>query len=433
MPQQRIDPFYVDINLVSTVDVQANVSDYVDLLNKFIDECVANNMYWHTDSHSDPITSKIDFFKKLNNSELPTGETPEGSKKLTTSTDKLINKNYRDQLPDNVQLKTVSGGRYDTANVNGDTVETYKTTSRREWVSNTDTDAKDTEDNGAWETRIDTADGTHTITPVLDIQQTPPEQKQTLGMKDMGVWFIMWWIEKFNTAHAVVKKDLVELLGEDNEYFVRFSESVGQLKNTADTYDTSTLPLWDYPVNAYGTQYSIPSITPGVGKYCMLNESLAFCQQLSKNTNQVFRTNLMNIMEDPSRDELITGPMPSFSNTSHGNNYVNDNLHFSRMTQFTETVHDVLQDHLKGLYDILDLLSRRENYMVADKPKQILMKVEDFTMSVDLLKNKIKSFDMSREHVTTTRYGKRTHYNTNKLNTDRLAIEGVVEQPAETS
>ena len=66
----RTDPFLIDINLVSTIDLQANISDYVSLLENFADECVLNNTFWHTDSHSDPITSKIDFFTKLNNNQI---------------------------------------------------------------------------------------------------------------------------------------------------------------------------------------------------------------------------------------------------------------------------------------------------------------------------------------------------------------------------
>ena len=93
MAQQRIDPFYIDINLTSSIDLQANVTDYVDLIKKFIDESVANNMYWHTDSHSDPITSKIEFFKNLNNSTLPVKTTKNGAVKTTTTAAELINKN----------------------------------------------------------------------------------------------------------------------------------------------------------------------------------------------------------------------------------------------------------------------------------------------------------------------------------------------------
>jgi hypothetical protein len=131
---------------------------------------------------------------------------------------------------------------------------------------------------------------------------------------------------------------------------------------------------------------------------------------------------MVNMMEDPSRDELVTGVMPSFSSDSHGNNLVNDQLHFSRMYQQVEVVDAAIREHLKGLYDVLMLLSDRENYMVVNKPKQIMMKVENFTLAVDLFKNRIKSYELTDDDITISRYGKSAGYNNTGSNDSKLAI-----------
>lgn len=420
MAIQRIDPEFIDINLVSSIDFQANVTDYVDLLVEFPDETVINCSYWHTDSHSDPITSKMNFYKALNDSTLKIKDNSEGSKKRNVDTKTLVNKNYRDQLPDNHNIKTDSGDKYGSVTTTGEEIEAYTSTTKRTWVSNGELPDDDTQSNGAWEIETTTQDVKHKITPTLDVQKSPVAQVPAMGMNEMGVWFKMWWMEKFNTAHDLIKQDLVELLGDDNEFFVKFSESVGQLKNINDTYDTSTLPLWDTQVNAYGDTYSTPSTVAGVAKYCMQPESLAMSQIMSRDTNKIYRENLCNIMEDPSRDTIIPGAMPSFPGMSHGNNYVNDTQHFSRMSQFVETIRSVIQDHLKGLYDVLEMLSNRENYMVVGKPKQIHMKVENFTVAVDLLKNRIKSYNKDDTEVTNTRYGKRTKFNDSRYSDEVL-------------
>lgn len=411
MAIQRIDPEYIDINLVTSTDFQANASDYVDLLVQFPDETVLNSNYWHTHAHSDPITSKIEFFRTLNNSTQKIKENPDGAKKRNVEADALMNKNYRDQLPDNYNIKTDGGNKYSKVTPTGISVDAYTETVRKVWKSNGNLPDDDTQSNGEWVLERVSQDVQHDITPVLDVQTSPPEQQDVIGMKEMSAWFKMWWLEKFYTSHEIIKKDLIELLGDENEYFVKFSESVGQLKNISDTYDTSTLPIWDTQVEVFGEKYSTPNTIAGVAKYCMLPESLAMAQNMSKNTNKIFRENLCNIMEDPSRDTLITGSMPSFPSMSHGNNYVNDSQHYSRMSQFVETIREVIQDHLLGLYDVLELLSNRENYMVAGKPKQIHLKVEEFTIAVDLLKNRIKSFDTNRDETTMTRYGKKCTFN----------------------
>ena len=413
----KTDPFFIDINLISSTDLQANVTDYVSLLNNFIDECVVNNTYWHTDSHSDPITSKVEFYKLLNKESVPVKDSPEGAKKRDISTKKIIAQNYQDQLNDNVILKSTNGGDVEMDSptvVNGSI-----TTTKREWVTSGEDIGVQTV--GEWKTEVITTGVKKEVEQILEIQKTPPEYQDNLSMSDMSPWFVLWWMEKFYTAHDVVKKDLRELLGDENEYFVNFSDSVGQLKNIQDTRDTTTLPVWDINVDAFGEEHSIPTTTPGVGKYCMQPESLALCDQLSKHTNKKYRKNISKLMEDPSRDEIITGIMPSFSTDSHGNNLVNDYMHPNRLTSFVDTIRDVIQEHLKGLYDVLELLSDRENYMVVNKPKQILMKVEDFTVSVDLLKNAIKSYDTPKTQGTQPRYGKA--YKFNQINTNDSVLK----------
>ena len=427
MAQLTSDPDFIDINISTSIDLQSNLTDYVDLILDFPDECAVAAIYRHTNNHSDPTTSKINFFKELNSGALKIKDNPDGVKKRDVDTKQLINKNYRDQLPSGVHLKTSNNNKYGTPKLIGtDTVETYSESTSRKWVVSSG-DGTNSQAVGKWEIGSQRKESKHSVTPILDIQKSPPELQQQFGLKDMTAWYKMWWMEKFYTAHEIIKSDLIELLGGENEYFVKFSESVGQLKNLTDTYDSDTLPTWDTQVTAYGEQYSIPNTIPGVARYCLQPEQLAFSSQLSKHTNKIFRSNITNMMEDASKDELITGVMPGFSVISHGNNIVTDSMHYTRMSQNVEVIHDVLREHLKGLYDVLELLSNRENFKVVGKPKQIHIKVESFTCAVDLLKNRIKSFDLTENEVTNTRYGKRVVYNNTTTNAQKLAVPGVKE------
>jgi hypothetical protein len=418
MSSQTTDPSFIDINLATSLDFQIHLSDYIDLVTELVDEVALNINFWHTDAHSDPTTSKIEFYKQLNAGNVNLKSSKDGVIKRDVTDKQLINKNYRDQLPDQLKIRTSSGNKYGEPKLIGeDQVEVQSITTTRKWTGDPDIQSV-----GKWEVETKTVDSKHQVTPLLDIQKSPPEVSSAFGMKDMSAWFKLWWMDKFTTSHDVVKQDLIEILGDENEYFVKFSESVGQLKNISDTFDTSTLPVWDTEVQAYGSTYSIPSTIAGVAKYCTRGEAAAFNDQLSKHTNKVFRNNMVNMMEDPSRDELVTGVMPSFSSDSHGNNLVNDQLHFSRMYQQVEVVDAAIREHLKGLYDVLMLLSDRENYMVVNKPKQIMMKVENFTLAVDLFKNRIKSYELTDDDITISRYGKPAGYNNTGSNDSKLAI-----------
>ena len=124
MAETRIDPMLIDINLVSSIGFQKHMTDYVDMLLTFPDEVMANIVYWHTYSHSDPTSSKIEFFKQLNNKELKTKE-PENNTNIPNKTteEKLYNKNIRDQLLPNQFLST-SDGIYGEPEVSGETTKT---------------------------------------------------------------------------------------------------------------------------------------------------------------------------------------------------------------------------------------------------------------------------------------------------------------------
>ena len=140
---------------------------------------------------------------------------------------------------------------------------------------------------------------------------------------------------------------------------------------------------------------------------------------------------MVNHLDDASTDTVKT-LLAELPTNSHGCNLIHDVEHPKRITRFIETIRTEIENHLKGLYDVLELLSNRENYMVTGKPRQILTKVENFTTSMDLFKNKIKVYNLTDCDKTLARYGKGTFYNKQYENTDSLASPGVKEITEET-
>lgn len=411
MAIQTLDPFLIDLNLISSSDFQKRLTDYVSILTAFPDETALNSLYWHTDSHSDPITSKIEFYKQLNEGKIILKNNPDGVLKRSSSASDLRNKNIRDQLEDTLHLSTPSGGKYGEPQISGTETNVVEKTYDKQWTPVKD-GVTHVNSNAEWKVTSTTSDDrSHAITPPTEDQYVEIELSSEFGMKDMSAWFISWWLEKFRTAHHMIKQDLIEILGDDNEYFVDFSESVGQLKNLDMFEDTSTLPVYDVKVNAIEKdKHSIPATAPSVALYCVSEDSKQLIKDMSKNTNIVFRRNLKQMIEDPSRDTSISNILVPLDHntTSHGQNFVSDYLHNTRMVKFTETVHSVIQKHLKGLYKVLELISNRENLMVQNKPGQITMKVEEYTHAVDLLKNKIRKYEATSQEKIQSKFGKST-------------------------
>lgn len=425
MAELKIDPFRVDINLTSSVDLQKQLTSYVELLIAFPDETAANNMFWHTDAHSDPISSKIDFFKRLNSNQLKITDNVDGVKKAKTTEQDLKNKNIRDQIGETQHIVTDTGNKYGKPEVSDGIAKTNVYKTEKTWKEIIPGETHENS-NGEWViTQLPPEGKDHPVVEPTEYQEKETTLQQEFGMKDMNAWFMMWWIEKFNTAHPVIREQLVNILGEDNEYFVKFSESVGQLKNYDDAKDTSTLPVDDLNVDT-NLEESVPNMIAGVAKYCAKPEAESLAFELSQKTNKIYRNNMFSMCDDSSKDTVVQKTYPNVTE-SHGCNLVQDLKHPDRMLLFVDTVREQIQTHLKGLYNVLELLSDRENHMVVGKPKQILMKVEKFTTSVCLLKNKIRQYTLSNTQQTLSRYGKPTTYNNQLLNAQVLAVPGVTE------
>ena len=417
----KSDPFYIDINIVTSLGFQKQLTDYIDLLSVFPDEVAVNHTYWHTDSHSDPYTSKIEFFKRLNNSTHNLKNSSTGNISDKATEELLFNKNIRDQLPINVHLET-DAGSYGTPAITGKTTKAIKKEYNKKWISVTEGQEHE---NSLGTMSIENLEPEITDIEVMDrtdLQRSPTTLKEEFGMKEMSPSFVLWWIEKFRSAHKVVQSGLKEILGDDNEYFVNFSESVGQLKNTGDTYDVSTIPLYDTSLTAAAGEESfpVPATIAGIAQYGIKPETLTLATELTKETNIIYRSNIFSHSDDSSRD-VVVNKMAELSTNSHGCNLVNDGEHPKRIMRFIGGIREDIESHLKGLYGVLELLSNRENYMITGKPKQILIKVEDFTQAVDLFKNKIKSFDLDKDDTTLSRYGKGSHYNNQLTTADYLA------------
>ena len=429
MAIQTLDPFIIDINLVSSTDLQKRLTDYTSLLTAFPNETALNSLYWHTDSHCDPVTSKIDFFKKLNSGEIELKGNNDGIVKDKSSPADIRNKNIRDQLNINSHLSTSTGGMYGEPVISGNTVDIIEKGYDKEWKP-LSPDQTHSNANAEWSvTNIVSDKSQEIIIPPLEDQYVDIELESAFGMKDMSAWFITWWIEKFRTAHEVVKRDLIELLGDDNEYLVDFSESVGQLKNLDMYEDTSTLPLWDDNVEAI-VGHSKPTTISSIALYCASEDSKQLIDDLSRETNKVYRKNIRQMIEDPSRDEpklnMIT-PV-DYGKYSHGQNFVSDYPHNTRMIRFIETIHTAIQEHLKGLWKILELISNRQNIMVQGKPAQISLKVEEYTHAVDLFKNKIKKYEATKGEIIEPKFGRPTRLQQTYTNAQVLGIKGVVEE-----
>jgi hypothetical protein len=134
---------------------------------------------------------------------------------------------------------------------------------------------------------------------------------------------------------------------------------------------------------------------------------------------------MQGMIDDAYYDGVVQfAPGVSNQMPAHGSNFVVDSSHANLMTGMVGTIISIVQAHTLVLYGVLDMLSNRENYMQSQVPKQILTKVEEFTVAVDLLKNRVKLYNMPDTASTpNTLFGKATAYNTNMKNDEILMTD----------
>ena len=114
---------------------------------------------------------------------------------------------------------------YGPPDVSGNLAKTkiYKYT--KQWVS-VDGDEKNAFSNGQWEKKtLEPEEVDVEVTDRTQVQEDATTLESKFGMEDMNPVFILWWMEKFLTSHHIIQRDIRELLGDDNEYFVNFASA----------------------------------------------------------------------------------------------------------------------------------------------------------------------------------------------------------------
>lgn len=194
----------------------------------------------------------------------------------------------------------------------------------------------------------------------------------------MDPQFAAYWIEKYNNAMQIVKKEVYLKIGEGTHYRP-ISDSIGILSRQDNYYDDSTQYVSDItcqtqvPPSRYGAS-SINKINP----YTFLLMS-----EMSKKTNLVFRKNISNIQSTVSK-----------STVAHGDNLVPDSLSQQRNVQISNQLKQKIQNDFKSLYPVIQYYcnynSRRKTQNLEFIPNSnISITVEGVPTNQDLLFNQL--------------------------------------------
>jgi len=345
-------PDLADSDLATSLDFHIASTNFLKTVDIYINEIGVSYAYNHTKHTSDPITSQVNFFEKLNNGTFKfKGDDIGGKSKhannYLTRIDPLLNDTEVWLLGDD-GLPEKESNRYHAFDLR---------TGQDRWITaleDTDTLVK---------TRLDSF-------------------KSEYGISKMDHQFMLYWVKKFHRAHTKVKEEYKKLVtDETTNYFTEFSDCLGILSRyTVDTPDNTVIPLIDFNYDQFDDSVAGSDLNPVMADKLDFETSLLIMEMAIK-TNTLHRSNLIKVIK-----------VMADSNEAHGEDLVADTGHRRRLTPLGKLYQDlsgIISSTVGAAYQLL-LSSRMDvtNQLQIKNPSLELV-VENSIVKVDLLKNKI--------------------------------------------
>lgn len=196
--------------------------------------------------------------------------------------------------------------------------------------------------------------------------------------------FKLFVVEKFNALSESMKKYIRESIGDDNIYFVNYSDDIGDLVDDISILDSGTNPYYDI----YSDDFNYSSNLPTSLNYKVSANEKAISQNLTLFNDTIMKTSLNGILSDE-----ITEITENTAKTSHGSNLITDVLHIKRVRKYKEQIKAKIKAILSNMADLVNFV-KQVNYKDKDEtrnalPIGYLTKIENIEYRIDLLKERV--------------------------------------------
>ena len=360
--QQTGAPLLVDNDYQNTIDFHAAATNFLKVLDTYLNETATGYAHNYSQYTADPITSEAQFFADLNNGKLNLQTLKSG-----------INHNVKGTLTE-----------YATPQLNTDEI----------WKTDTDGTVYSRINSGniQWQAINQQTGAVRWVNieqNVIDLVKSYTSKLDpSYGISKMNEEFILYWIEKFRASHDLVKQTYQALVTDPTQdMFTEFSDSMGLLARIAENVDCSVLPLTD-------PEFVRSGVTPRPYNAILDDKIDANTKQMifqmSKYNNAQFRDNLVKLIN------IVTT-----STYTHGENLVTDELDYYRVYNMTQELNGYVANvlgvvakimfYIRTLPDINQQSTMNFSYQAV---------IEDSLVQVDILKNKVQTLQSGRVSMT---------------------------------
>lgn len=355
-------PLLVDSQVANSVDFHIAATNFLKILDTYLNEVAVGYAHNFSQQTNDPITKEAEFFRDLNNGTLNLQGKEAGINPNVTST---LTVKIDAQLHSTEVWKTNDGIVESRLNT---------TTGVIEYLA------------------IDTKTSTTRWVPIeQDVLNTIKDKTANLdsayGIEKMSEEFVLYWIEKFKTAHATVRDAYKQLVTDSTtDMFTDFSDSMGLLTRISDNIDSTVLPLSDPELDRLNL---IPRPYNAVLDDKISDNTKLLIFDMSKKNSVLFRNNLFQLL-----NVTTTNSLP------HGENLVTDELYYKRVKQLSDELNGYVADALGKVANMMFYLRT-----LANTNQQATIDItyneviEESIVQVDLLKNKVQQIPSLRTTV----------------------------------
>lgn len=362
-PNRTGVPLLVDNSVANTIDFHVAATDFLKVVQTYLNEVATSYAHNYSLLTADPITSEANFFRDLNNGTLNLTTKASGNNENVKGS---LTEKINTQLGANETFKTDENGVVESR-VNNGVVEylviNNKTQTTR-WV--------------AVEQDV-----------LTQVKETTSQLSSAYSADKLSDEFVLYWMEKFRTAHQAVKTAYKALVTDPTQdYFSDFSDTMGSITRLSENIDSTLLPLSDPDMDLIGLLPNAyhPTLDDKIPDALKMPAI-----QLSKLNNALYRNNLVKVLT-----------VAATATVTHGENLVTDEAHYKRLQSILDSLLGSIANTLGKVARVMfyiRTLPSVNNQVVSNF--SYTAAIENSLLQIDILQNKITDLQSQQTLQTT--------------------------------
>ena len=175
-----------------------------------------------------------------------------------------------------------------------------------------------------------------------------------------------------------MKEIIVNEIGDDNVYFIKYSDDIGDLVDDVSILDSGTNPYYDI----YSDDFNYSSNLPASLNYKVSTNEKIISQNLTLFNDTILKRSMQGLLNQNVGNRT--------AQSSHGGNLITDVMHIERVRSYKELIKAKIKTVLNNMTDLINFV-KQVNYKDKDEKRNAIpvgytAKIENIKSTIDILK-----------------------------------------------